>query len=281
MKPSADPIPLDEVKRLELDILLDVAAFCESHGIRYSLCAGTLLGAVRHRGFIPWDDDIDIMLPRPDFERFVAEYVSDKPYKVVTNDTDPDYPFPYAAVNDTRTLKIEEKLRPRCTRTLGVNVDVFPLDCVPGDLESATELYRNIQRRWRRLSSATCRFGRGKSFVSTFYRNIAIAVYRLLEVLGFDSVRRAVRSSKAIATSCNPGPSGRTGVTSIWHYGVRESHPSEVYEGWSDYPFEGHAFKGITRAADYLTGMYGPDYMDLPPVEKRNTHHTSSCYWKI
>lgn len=274
-------IPLEEVKRLEVDILTDVAAFCEREGLRYSLCAGTLLGAVRHRGFIPWDDDIDIMMPREDFDRFVREYRSEGPYRVMTHDVDPNYPLPFASVNDTRTVKIEHKLRDRCNRTLGVNVDVFPLDAVPGNLEEAAAFYREIGARWQKRTCIVDRFGKGKTLFSTLYRNVAIAFYRLLEALHLTSIHDQVSASVALATRYNPGPCGRTGVTTIYHYAVRESHPSEVYDGRTGYIFEGHTFQGLTHAHEYLSGMYGDDYMQLPPEEKRITHHTSDCYWKI
>ena len=221
------------------------------------------------------------MLPRPDYDRLLAEYVSDKPYRIVNNDIDPDYPLPYAVVNDTRTIKIEKKLRRRCTRTLCVNIDVFPLDCVPGDLEEAARFYRKIGIFWTRLNCVTNRPGRGRTVFSTIYRNLGILLYRMLEGLGLISIRKAVRSSMDLAQSYNPGPSGRLGITSDFYYGLRDSHPSAVYEGWTDYQFEGHALKGILHAPEYLSGLYGPDYMELPPPERRITHHTSTCYWKV
>ena len=280
MEMTGGLIPLEEMKRLELEILLDVASFCERNGIRYSLCAGTLLGAVRHRGFIPWDDDIDVMMPRDDFERFVREYRSDKPYRVADARTDKDFPFPFAVVNDTRTVKVELKLRRRCTRTLGVGVDIFPLDRVPGRLEDAKAYYTRIHRRWNWMMCAVKRFGKGESFVSTLYRNVFIAAYRLLEALGLTSVARAVGASRNIATRYRGTQEGRIGVTSIYHYDVRESHPAWVYDGRTEYTFEGHTFQGLVHAHEYLTGLYGENYMQLPPVEKRVTHHTSDCYWK-
>ena len=279
MKTYGKLISGDELKRLELDILLDVAAFCDREGLAYSLCAGTLLGAIRHQGFIPWDDDIDIMMPRADFERFLKTYRTDKPYKAVSSDTEADFPFPYAVVNDTRTIKVELKLRDCCTQTLGVNVDVFPLDPVPGDLEEAKDFYGRIHRRWRFLESVVKCFGKGKSALSTLYRNVFILFCRVLEGVGLTSVRKAVRASAKIARTYEGTKQGRIGVTSIYHYDVRESHPAAVYEGRRNVCFEGYTFKGLLHAEEYLAGMYG-DFMKLPPVEKRVTHHTSDCYWR-
>ena len=79
-------IPIEEVKKIQLDILDSVAQFCEERGLRYYLAYGTLLGAVRHKGYIPWDDDIDLHMPRPDYERFLREYnQAPTPYRVVSS----------------------------------------------------------------------------------------------------------------------------------------------------------------------------------------------------
>ena len=277
---NGNPIPLEEIKLLELDVLLDVAAFCERENIAYSLCAGTLLGAVRHKGFIPWDDDIDIMMPRPDYEHFIRAYRSEKPYKVVSAYSEDDFPFPYAVVNDTRTIKVEHKLRAKCTRHLGVNVDVFPLDPVPGDLAEAKKYYGDIKRLSERRESAVKRFGKGASLVSTILRNVVIAGFRVMEALHLISVKKAVQATVDVARRFDGSRQGRVGVTSIYHYDVRESHPAEVYEGRVPVEFEGHQFKGLLHSHEYLSGMYGNDYMQLPPEEKRVTHHTSDCYWR-
>ena len=93
-------IDVVEMKKLQLDILADVAAFCDKHGLRYYLSGGTMLGAVRHQGFIPWDDDIDIQMPRPDYNRFIHEYAHAY-YEVCCWDLDHSYLCTYAKVSDS------------------------------------------------------------------------------------------------------------------------------------------------------------------------------------
>ena len=95
----------EELKVIQLDLLQKTADFCEKNGIRYYLCGGTLIGAIRHKGYIPWDDDIDISMPRPDYDRFIS--IFNKPenyYQVIDMSNDKKYGFPFAKVHDTRTF---------------------------------------------------------------------------------------------------------------------------------------------------------------------------------
>ncbi|OBZ33321.1 phosphorylcholine transferase LicD [Megasphaera sp. DISK 18] len=102
----------EQMKKLELSMLLDVAQFCDEHSIRYYLCGGTLLGAIRHKGFIPWDDDIDIMMPRPDYMKFVNSYNgSNKNYIVKSIENDSDYWRTFAKVFDLNTFLQEDAIR--------------------------------------------------------------------------------------------------------------------------------------------------------------------------
>ena len=123
-----------EVKQLQLDILSSVHDFCDSNGLRYSLAGGTLLGAVRHKGFIPWDDDIDILMPRPDYELFIQKY--QKEHHVVQNYiTDKGYFFLFTKIYDDRTTIIEDR-----TKT-GVCIDVFPVDGLPNKENSEKDTF--------------------------------------------------------------------------------------------------------------------------------------------
>ena len=102
MKPITD---ISEIRAIQLDIMQDIHDFCEQNSIRYFLCAGTLIGAIRHNGYIPWDDDIDIMMPRPDYDRFMDIYNSKGGYyKFIDHKINNKYALPFGKVYDDRTI---------------------------------------------------------------------------------------------------------------------------------------------------------------------------------
>ncbi len=130
-------ITLEEMKGIELNILKQIHELCISQGFRYFLIGGTLLGAVRHKGFIPWDDDIDIGMPRSDYERFI-EYCSSNevPFKLVCNKTDPNYGYLFAKAVDRNTVLIEENAN-KDGAELGIYVDIFPIDGLGNTFDEA------------------------------------------------------------------------------------------------------------------------------------------------
>ena len=120
-------ITSEELRKIQLDLLQKTADFCESNGLRYFLCGGTLIGAVRHKGYIPWDDDIDIAMPRSDYEKFIS--IFNRPqnyYQVMSFETNPDYAYAFAKVYDNRTILKELHYK----GTIGAYIDVFPADAV-------------------------------------------------------------------------------------------------------------------------------------------------------
>ena len=133
-----------------LSILKDVDAYCRSHGIRYSLAYGTLLGAVRHKGFIPWDDDVDLLMPRPDFERFVSGYGRDGgAFRCLygTRDKDADFVNFFAKVDDPATVSKEGGKYYR----FGLNIDIFPVDGKPDGKEAQAAWEKRMCRETHRM----------------------------------------------------------------------------------------------------------------------------------
>lgn len=139
-------IKTDDLKRLQLDILKHVDSFCKKTDIQYSLAFGTLLGAVRHNGFIPWDDDIDICMPRPSYERFVREFNDPSGiYECLTYEKDSNYLWPFAKVSDQRTVVVEQARYVDKYKNLGVNIDVFPVDATTTNNEKQLKLQHRLR----------------------------------------------------------------------------------------------------------------------------------------
>ena len=144
----------DELKSIELDILKDVANFCDENGLRYYLCGGTLLGAIRHKGFIPWDDDIDIIMPRPDYIKFAELYNKrDSPYRTDSLLTDKNWTSAFAEVQDTRTIKIYSDFS--LPQERGVSIDLFPIDGAPEN-EAERKRFWKINNIMTRIATLSC-----------------------------------------------------------------------------------------------------------------------------
>ena len=272
-------IGIIEQKKLELDILTYVAEFCDKNAITYFLCGGTMLGAVRHNGIIPWDDDIDIMLMRDDYERLIAEFPKHDYFRIIDNRIDKDYPFAYATVNDIRTYKKESKLRSRFTKNLCVNIDVFPIDILPDNENRRITYYKQIAWQGQILKSCVDRFGKGMGLWGTIRKNMAILYSRILELSCFRKPEDVVENFRLLAQSHSSEKSLYRGITAIAHYGIKETNQITAY-GIEKHLFEGKMFNIISGYDIYLRQLYGDEYISLPPVEKQITHHVSNCYWR-
>ena len=130
---------IKELQQRILNILLEFDKVCARHGLRYCICGGTMIGAVRHKGFIPWDDDLDVSMPRPDYERLIAhakEWLPE-PLEFVCAENDPLYPLPFGKIQDASTTLIERR---HLYYLGGCYIDIFPFDAYP----SAA-----LPRRWQ------------------------------------------------------------------------------------------------------------------------------------
>ena len=129
-----------EIKSIELEILKEFNAFCQKNNLRYNLAGGTLLGAIRHKGFIPWDDDIDVCMPRPDFCRLISEYKGeDSKLKLVYRGID-GYDAPFAKIIRTDTF-VKNRFSSRETDK-HLWIDIFPVDGLPENIEEVKKIYK-------------------------------------------------------------------------------------------------------------------------------------------
>lgn len=254
-------IDLNELRSIQLDILSEVDEFCKQKGIRYSLCGGTLLGAVRHKGYIPWDDDIDLMMPREDYDRFAREFHSERSVLQDLRE-DPNVIEFFLKVFRKKTMMKDTQFG----RNLwGIYIDIFPIDGVP---ESFNEHCGHIQRLRDKLPRV-CPFYKTVSknkplwFAKFIFKRMAFPFYG--SVLDIKKEIETAAHSAPFETSPNAG-------VILGSYGIREVVKKSVFDTYIDLPFEGRMFPAIKEFDIYLRAIYG-DYMKLPPVEQRVTHH--------
>ncbi len=260
-----------ELRAEQLMILDTIDAFCREHNLRYFLHAGTLIGAVRHHGYIPWDDDIDLGMPRADFDRFLAEFPQTGPFRVVHAGNTPGYYLASAKVISERTVLIEQVVDPI---PLGVFVDLFPLDAIPDSEAGLNRLNLSlIVPRNLLLLKNTLR----SSSRSALKNAVLRASQLLLRPIPTQFLlRRIDRRSR----SCNGKPHcSRLACICAFTYGKREVFPGTDYKEAAELPFEGKLYSAPIGYHSVLSRMYG-DYMQLPPAEKQVTHHDFTAYWR-
>ena len=258
----------EEIKKIQLDILQSIHQFCVEHQLRYSLAFGTLLGAVRHKGYIPWDDDIDIMMPRPDYDRFISEYQgTHEHYVVQTYKNDDSYFLSFAKVYDNRT---EQIIFP--TKT-GVFIDVFPIDGLPDTIEE-TQLY--IKKKHKYIF---------KNILYTCKNNSYRPGNKLLNQIKYivkqiivPRREKTIRNLEELYQSHPFANSKHAGII-IDVFKEKGWLKKSVFEECITVPFETLNVNIIKDYNTFLTAHYG-NYMQLPPKEKRVPGHAAPVYWK-
>lgn len=267
-----------DIQSVSLDILSDIHRFCVDHDIKYTLQGGTLLGAVRHKGFIPWDDDIDIAMPRPDYDRFIHTYQSNKGFKVYSRELleqNKDVFIAYARVCDMVKTYVDDALSFWSNAKTGVWVDVFPLD---GDLDSVEESKKRLNKIKRYWKTGVRKRVALRPFSSAIglYKKARLCIKKVISVVSsFSAIDKHIRLCKAV-------PFGSTNYYSnlaFLSYGMRERHCIDVLRERQLVPFENCMFYIMNGFDEALSEKYG-DYMKLPPKEKQiRAHGSNKYYW--
>lgn len=278
-KVSLKRISAEERQAIHLALLDELLRICSNLNIRVFLCGGTLLGAVRHHGFIPWDDDMDVMMFREDYEKLLQGFSRRGHYELRSYHTTPDYPFLYASLCDTRTIKVERNLRDRYTEALCVNIDIFPIDLLSGDA-SFGRCFKKVSAFDDALKCSTYCFGKGTGRISTIRKNLGILVYRLFGGCFASNPKRILQRWDHFCTSQGSPSSTFAAILAIDHYGAREVNLLTEYSASISVEFEGRQCFAPSGYMGYLHKLYGKDCLELPPPEKRVTHHESDCFWR-
>lgn len=262
-------LTLQEIKKIELEILQEFDNFCKENNIRYYLSNGTLLGAVKYKGFIPWDDDIDVFVPRKDYERLFTLFEDNEHYRLFAFEKDSKYRYPFAKLCDMTTRKLEGNIDNGVT--LGIDIDIFPLDTWS---ESYLEAKKEVIRIKKNMFFLNLTKMKKTNSVNPIKRMIQRILILLCKIYGghrfIENILKTVRK-----------PEGRNypyvGCKTWCIYGEREIIPSTVFESTVDVEFEGMIFPAPIGYDTYLRSLYG-DYLQDPPIEKQKTHHIFKAY---
>lgn len=262
-------LSIEQVKLLELEVLKDIADFCEENGIEYFLCGGSLIGAVRHQGFIPWDDDIDIAMTRENYDKFVSLYRSDR-YKLCVTDGDEDFYLPYLKVYDTHTFL---KGITDFGGEMGVWVDIFPVDKLPADDAKRKKFVKKQIFRQYLIIAATARDIQDRKLSSKLVIYAMRVLKKLFGIKNIDLSRKCISEAKKYSNE----ETDKMGCV-VWGYGMREVCPKEVFEKTVFAPFEHLNLRILEDYDTYLSNIYG-DYMKFPPEEERVLKHGHNTFY--
>lgn len=259
----------EQLKCIELDILREIKRVCEENDLRFCLCGGTLLGAIRHNGFIPWDDDIDIYMSREDYNRFIRLFnkCSGDRYKFICMENSPVYCLPFGKVVCTETSLFETQCR--STPGMGVYVDVFPLDGLGDSLDRAKRIISKCSsyRRWLMLAMSKKR----RATPIDMLKNLLCGVLFCCRRIFYSRyLKRATENS--FETSKYVAFCGA-------YYGEKEILDKEIFSAFEFHEFEDELYPIPVEYDTYLRQLYG-DYMTPPPKEKQITHHSFVAYYK-
>lgn len=266
-----------ETQEVALEVLKVITDLCDKIHCRYFLAYGTLLGAVRHKGFIPWDDDVDIMMPRPDYVkllRYFEKYQSDYPnIRLFNYDVCQEYPYMITRFSDNRYKLVEENEK---SYGMGVFIDVYPLDGLGNDKKRAYQRGRKADI----LSSLCYQASRTRFLAETNsygLKAIKIAIkfpmYFIARALGKDFFQKRLKSLKYL----NYDSSVYVGC-GVWIVGYKDdTYKREWFEELIKVPYEQYEFY-IPKEYDKILKQLFHDYMKLPPKKDRIGHHHYKTY---
>lgn len=268
MKEKMKEITFEQAQKISFDILKYLDSYCKENNIKYFIAYGTLLGAVRHKGFIPWDDDIDIVMFRKDYDKFIEEFNSEKnlPYKCLSFEKGTFY-FPYAKVVDSRTSVRAKNLRK--LEENGIAVDVFPFDLVADEIDECKANEKSLY-----LYGKLLRYSLYNNFKEVSEKiNIKYAFYLLAKLVGYRALSKIItkkylysKEDAKFSLSYGAFLCGDTGI-----------YPVEWFEDFTLLEFEGISFPAPKMYDEFLKNRYG-DYLKLPPENER-IHHAQEAWY--
>ena len=257
---------IDEIHQTLLGIVKPFVEVCNKHDIPYSMLGGTMLGAIRHKGFIPWDDDMDFGVPRKYYDKLIHVLEKELPqeYRCLTYKNCEQIKYPFIKIEDCRTCIDDPRLDCPMEEKPGVNIDIFPLDyCRP----------KSLRLKWTsfllRLQTIVFVESTSQSNLTKIIKHSLRAIIpfsRIFLIKWIDTMHSTIQHDDYIGNL-----SGR------WKN--KEIFQADVYLSTMEYDFEGIRMLGVHDYQTYLSQLYG-DYTKLPPIEERQSH-VENVYYRI
>lgn len=261
---------IDILHHVDMEIVKEVVRICREQGFTYYMLGGTMLGAIRHKGFIPWDDDVDLGMPRKDYDRFleVAPRELAKHLKLVNFRTDPDYQYYITRILDTGTKVVEERIGNDHKYT-NASIDIFPIDGTPNNgLLRKIYFFRVLYHR--ALMSLCYKDSIDRKRKRGTLEKLLLWVMEHVPVERFTTpYREKCKIDKLLKSQKVEGSKYIGNIMGA--YRTREIVPAEYYGKGTLYDFEDMQLQGLDMFDEYLSYTYG-DYMQLPPEDQRKTH---------
>lgn len=264
-------LKIDQILTIQLDVLSAIHQFCCENDINYSLACGTLLGARRHQGYIPWDDDIDIYLLRKDYDKLISSFPETYKglYKIASLERDPNWDRPYAKAYHCKTIFKEET---SSNYIMGICIDIFPIDSVPQTNVKWIK-YNSKRLFMQNLFSLKCMtFSKDRSYVKN-------AILLMSKVLLLPWSRKSIAKKISRMAQRYNGTDSELVFENVLGILAKRPFSKRLFFSLVDIKFEDRVFKAFADADNYLENTYG-DWQKLPPEEKRISHHAFEAYLK-
>lgn len=264
-------ITMNDVQKKELEVLKEFIRVCEKHNLTYFLIGGSALGAIRHKGFIPWDDDIDVGMPREDYDKYLElqhEY-DGTPYFIQTFKTDPCYVYNFAKLRDSSTTYIEYIYK-NFRINHGVWIDIFPIDGISKKMVEPKKLAKKIRHLWVQVWLAFLPALRRKVRKETWFKDILLNIVAGLFYI-FDIAHYRNKKIERIVHKIPFAESVMAGNCFGFNM-KKEAMDSNIFRSVIKVPFEDIEVNIMKDYDTYLHNIYG-DYMTPPPPDKQVGHH--------
>ncbi len=277
MDKARQELKMREIQAGSFEILKIVSRLCDDLGLTYYLAYGTLIGAIRHKGFIPWDDDIDIWMPREDYQKLINYFIDNRdsllPLELFSVYNKEEYPYEISRISDTRFVLDVDNEAPY---GIGLFIDLYPLDGV-GNSEAEYTRLKNKASRYSSLCflSTRLRYEKG-STKSKLKLAIKFPAFLYSKILG---KKYWINQLEKMAKASDYKSSAYIGALVWGHDGVKAIFPKGWFADTCIVDFEGEKFKAPMEYEKVLERLYG-NYMKLPPEKNRIPHHNYKAFKK-